>query len=262
MIHEYPVSIRRSLKPREAGIVMTSAIVVAAGTSQRMGFDKLTASLAGCPVFIRTLQRFENCSDVEEIVLVAHSDRLKQFGSLAADHGINKVSRVVAGGAQRHLSVYAGLQAINPKAEFVAVHDGARPLITSELISLAVQEAREHGAVSLAAPIVETIKRANEEQRVIDSVERVGLWTMQTPQVFRREWLVKAYEAVLASDIAVTDEVSAVQKAGFPVRLLTNPEWNLKITYPRDLDLAQILFNLESSERAKKDVTVLSPIAQ
>src|SRR5580704_17046031 len=157
MIHEYPVSIRRSLKPREAGIVMTSAIVVAAGTSQRMGFDKLTASLAGCPVFIRTLQRFENCSDVKEIVLVAHPDRLKQFGSLAADHGLNKVSRVVAGGEQRHLSVYAGLQATSAAAELVAVHDGARPLISTEIISSAIREARRCGAVSVAAPVVETL---------------------------------------------------------------------------------------------------------
>jgi 2-C-methyl-D-erythritol 4-phosphate cytidylyltransferase len=227
---------------------MTSAIVVAAGTSQRMGFDKLTASLAGCPVFIRTLQRFENCLDVEEIILVAHADRLKQFGSLAADHGLTKVNRVIAGGGQRHLSVNAGLQAVNPTTELVAVHDGARPLISSEIISLAIQEARAYGAVSVAAPIVETLKRANEEQEVIGSVERVGLWAMQTPQVFRREWLVQAYEAVLASDVPVTDEVSAVQAAGFPVRLLTNPDWNLKITYPRDLDLAQILFNLESSK--------------
>ena len=93
---------------------MTSAIVVAAGTSQRMGFDKLTAILAGCPVFIRTLQRFEICSDVKEIILVVHPDRLKPFGALVADFGLSKVNRVVAGGEQRHLSVAAGLQATSP----------------------------------------------------------------------------------------------------------------------------------------------------
>ena len=226
---------------------MTSAIVVAAGTSQRMGFDKLTAKLAGCPVFIRTLQRFEICSDVKEIILVVHPDRLKQFGSLVADFGLSKVNRVVAGGEQRHLSVAAGLQATSPAADLIAVHDGARPLISPDVISLAIREASACGAVSVAAPIVETLKRADEEQRVVGSVERVGLWTTQTPQVFRREWLIRAYELVLAGGIPVTDEVSAIQTAGFPVKLLTNPGWNLKITYPRDLDLAQILFNLESS---------------
>jgi 2-C-methyl-D-erythritol 4-phosphate cytidylyltransferase len=226
---------------------MTSAIVVAAGTSQRMGFDKLTAQLAGCPVFIRTLQRFEICSDVKEIILVAHPERLKQFGSLVADFGLSKVSRVVAGGEQRHLSVAAGLQATSSTAGLVAVHDGARPLIAPEIISLAIRGACECGAVSVAAPIVETVKRADEGGRVVGSVERGGLWMMQTPQVFRREWLIRAYEAVLASGISVTDEVSAVQAAGFPVKLLTNAGWNLKITYPRDLDLAQILFNLEST---------------
>ena len=212
-----------------------------------MGFDKLTAKLAGCPVVIRTLQRFEICSDVKEIILVAHPDRLKQFGSLIADFGLSKVNRVVAGGEQRHLSVAAGLQAASSTADLVAVHDGARPLISPEVIALAIREARECGAVSVAAPIVETLKRADEDQRVVGSVERLGLWTMQTPQVFRREWLIRAYDAVLANGISVTDEVSAVQTAGFPVKLLTNPGWNLKITYPRDLDLAQILFNLESS---------------
>jgi 2-C-methyl-D-erythritol 4-phosphate cytidylyltransferase len=226
---------------------MTSAIVVAAGTSQRMGFDKLTAMLAGSPVFVRTLQRFEICAEVKEIILVAHPDRLKEFGTMVADHGLSKVSRVVAGGEERHLSVSAGLQAINPLAELVAVHDGARPLISPGLISLAIQEAHGCGAVSVAAPIVETLKRANEEKQVIGSVDRGGLWTMQTPQVFRRDWLIEAYEKVLANGIGVTDEVSAIQTAGFPVKLLTNPGWNLKITYPRDLDLAQILFNLESS---------------
>jgi 2-C-methyl-D-erythritol 4-phosphate cytidylyltransferase len=226
---------------------MTSAIVVAAGTSQRMGFDKLTAKLAGCPVFIRTLQRFEICSEVKEIILVAHPDRLKQFGSLIADFGLSKVNRVVAGGEERHLSVAAGLQATSLTADLVAVHDGARPLISPEVISLAIREAGECGAVSVAAPIVETLKRADEDRRVVGSVERFGLWTMQTPQVFRREWLIRAYETVLAGGISVTDEVSAVQTAGFPVKLLTNPGWNLKITYPRDLDLAQILFNLDSS---------------
>jgi 2-C-methyl-D-erythritol 4-phosphate cytidylyltransferase len=226
---------------------MTSAIVVAAGTSQRMGFDKLTAVLAGCPVFIRTLQRFEICSDVKEIILVVHPERLKPFGSFVADFGLSKVIRVVPGGEQRHLSVAAGLRATSSGADLIAVHDGARPLISPDMISLAIREAHECGAVSVATPVVETLKRADEGQQVVGSVERAGLWTMQTPQVFRREWLVQAYEALLAGGISVTDEVSAVQAAGFPVKLLTNPGWNLKITYPRDLDLAQILFNLEST---------------
>ena len=118
---------------------MTSAIVVAAGTSQRMGFDKLTAKLAGCPVFIRTLQRFEICSEVKEIILVVHPERLKQFGSLIADFGLSKVNRVVAGGEQRYLSVAAGLQATSLTADLVAVHDGARPLISPEVISPAIR---------------------------------------------------------------------------------------------------------------------------
>src|SRR5258708_36307683 len=153
----------------------------------------------------------------------------------------------LVGGAQRHHAVVVVWQATSPTDDLIGVHDGARPLFSAEGRSLAIREARVCGAVSVAAPSVETLKRADEEQQVVGSVERIGLWTMQTPQVFRREWLIRAYDAVLAGGVPVTDEVSAIQTAGFPVKLLTNPGWNLKITYPRDLDLAQILFNLESS---------------
>src|ERR1700741_2538497 len=108
---------------------MRGAIVVAAGNSQRMGFDKLTADLGGRPLFIRTLERFENCPEVDEIVLVANEERTKPFGNLVREYGLKKVAAVVTGGADRHLSVWKGLGALSEGAELVAVHDGGRPLI-------------------------------------------------------------------------------------------------------------------------------------
>ena len=226
---------------------MRVAIVVAAGNSQRMGFDKLTADLGGRPLFIRTLERFENCSEVDEIVLVANEERIKQFGSLVGDYGLKKIAAVVAGGMDRHLSVWKGLGALTEGVELVAVHDGARPLISSPTISKAMKLATKCGAVALAAPVVETLKKADSDGLVVGSVDRSGLWTMQTPQIFRRDWLVAAYELVLARGARVTDETSAAEMAGFPVRLMQSGDWNVKVTYPSDLELARSLFTLETS---------------
>jgi 2-C-methyl-D-erythritol 4-phosphate cytidylyltransferase len=210
-----------------------------------MGFDKLTALLAKQPVLVRTVERFANCPDIDEIVVVAHSERVESFRSMLEDAGVSKVTRIVSGGAERHLSVWAGVQAADHNASLIAVHDGARPLIRPESISLVMQRAAICGAVALAAPVVETLKRADVNHRVVGSVDRVGLWSMQTPQVFRRDWLATAYKQVLARGESVTDEVSAVQAAGFSVELLTNGGWNTKITYPEDLDLAQVLYQLQ-----------------
>ena len=231
---------------------MRAAIVVAAGNSQRMGFDKLTADLGGKPLFIRTLDRFENCPEVDEIVLVANEDRIKQFGSLVGEYGLKKVTAVVTGGTDRHLSVWNGLGTLREDAELVAVHDGARPLVSSSAISQAMLLAAKCGAVALAAPVVETLKKVDSDGLVVGSIDRSGLWTMQTPQIFRRDWLVAAYELVLARGARVTDETSAAEMAGFPVRLIQSGDWNVKVTYPSDLELARSLFSLETNKVATR----------
>ena len=229
---------------------MRAAIVVAAGNSQRMGFDKLTADLGGRPLFIRTLERFENCPEVDEIVLVANEERIKNFGDLVAEYSLKKVAAVVPGGADRHLWVWKGLEALSLSIELVAVHDGARPLVSTATISSAIALATKCGAVALAAPVVETLKKVDSDGLVVGSIDRSGLWTMQTPQIFRRDWLVAAYELVLARGVRVTDETSAAEMAGFPVRLMQSGDWNVKVTYPSDLELVRSLFSLETSTAA------------
>jgi 2-C-methyl-D-erythritol 4-phosphate cytidylyltransferase len=220
---------------------MTSAIIVAAGSSQRMGFDKLTASLCGKPIVIHSLDRFEGCDLIDEIALVIRSDRHEEFQQMIRKSGLKKVRRLVDGGKERHLSVWNGLRQLPPETRIVAVHDAARPMVSSELIGRAVQMAEECGAVSLAAPIVETLKKADTNQEVVASIDREGVWGMQTPQVFRFDWLLDAYQKIVGAGKSVTDEVSAVQAAGHNVRLLPNPDWNIKITFQRDLDLAERL---------------------
>jgi len=216
-----------------------TAIIVAAGSSQRMGFDKLFALLGDQPVIAHTLAAFDRAECVDEIVLVGRDDRLAVLQELINRTELSKVRHVISGGDQRQDSVRAGLNALSPEARYVAVHDAARPLITSEQIGRVFGHCQTHGAAALAEPITDTLKRADQECFVCGGVDRAGLYAMQTPQIFSRNLLVEAYAAVTARKLSITDEVSAIELLGAKVLLVPNDEFNLKITYPRDLLLAQ-----------------------
>lgn len=218
---------------------MLSAIIVAAGSSQRMGFDKLLALLGDRPVLACTIDAFERTASVREIILVARAERIEEFEELVRQNGFEKVRPVIPGGELRHDSVRAGLKRLNPDTTFVAVHDAARPLVTPKQIERVFELARAHGGAALAEPITNTLKRANDDCLVTGGVPRENLFAMQTPQIFARDLLDKAYAAIAAKNLSVTDEVSAVELLGAKVLLLPNEEWNVKITYPRDLVLAQ-----------------------
>lgn len=216
---------------------MTSAIIVAAGSSRRMGFNKLLAPLAGVPVLRRTLGQFQACADIAEIVVVAGEEVAEAIETWKAE--LPKLAAVIPGGSERYLSVWAGLQACNSGAEVVAVHDGARPLIAPNQISQCMAEAKRHGAVACARPMTETIKRVDAEGRIIESLDRTGVWVMETPQVFQRDILVNAYQTVIQDGALVTDEVSAVQHVKQEVTVVENTTPNPKITFPADLVLAE-----------------------
>jgi 2-C-methyl-D-erythritol 4-phosphate cytidylyltransferase len=226
---------------------MLSVIIVAAGSSQRMGFDKLLALLGDKPVLAHTIDAFERTASVNEIILVARPDRLTEFEDLVRQNDFEKICRVTAGGAQRQDSVRAGLEQLNAEATFVAVHDAARPLVTPEQIERLLELAGQHGGAALAEPITNTVKRADENLVVTGSVPRENLYAMQTPQIFARHLLEKAYAALAANNSSVTDEVSALELLGAKVVLLPNEECNVKITYPRDLLLAQAALARRSS---------------
>lgn len=220
---------------------MTSAIIVAAGSGTRMGFDKLLASLGGSPVILHTLRAFQKCPDIDEIVVVASEERAEVVRRIADDNAFSKLKAFVPGGAERHFSVWAGLQALDPACGLVAVHDGARPLIHGAQISRCIARARETGAAASARPVSETLKRADAAGQVCGGVDRAGLWIMETPQVFAVPILREAYEAVLREGALVTDEVSALERIGHPVWLVENETPNPKITWPADLVLAERL---------------------
>jgi 2-C-methyl-D-erythritol 4-phosphate cytidylyltransferase len=218
-----------------------SAIIVAAGDSRRMGFDKLFAVIAGKPVIAHTLRSFELANSVDGIVVVAREDRHDEIKKIVRDENFKKVRSIIPGGKRRQDSVRAGLDHLESTARYVAVHDAARPLITAEQIEHVFTQCQIHGAAALAGPINDTLKRAAADLLVTESVDRLELYAMQTPQMFERALIDEAYRAVYAENILVTDEVSALERLGRKITLVLNDDFNFKITYPRDLPLAEFV---------------------
>jgi 2-C-methyl-D-erythritol 4-phosphate cytidylyltransferase len=229
---------------------MNTAIIVAAGNSRRMGFDKLFALLGGKPVLAHSIEAFHTTKEIDDLLIVTREDQIGAVEALIKEHGYAKARRVIAGGAERHLSVWLGLQAVDAKSRFVAIHDGARPLTTPALIRECLDLARKHGAACCSQPVPDTVKRAGDDGIVTGSIERSGLWAMQTPQIFSSALILQAYASVIANHEFVTDEVSAVQRVGKKIALLHNDEWNFKITLPRDLELAEMV--LGARRKAQK----------
>jgi 2-C-methyl-D-erythritol 4-phosphate cytidylyltransferase len=223
-----------------------TAIIVAGGSSQRMGFDKLLAPLNGKPVFAHSIIAFEQTASVSDIILVARAERIAEYERVIEFEKFAKVSAVIPGGARRQDSVRFGIERLSRPGEFIAVHDAARPLVRPELIERALQAARSHGAAAVAVRVIDTLKRADDHSFVIGGVERRNLFAMQTPQIFRRALLESAYAALLESGIEVTDEVSAVERLGENIMIVTNDEPNFKITYPADLALAGFVLRQRS----------------
>src|SRR5947209_2858595 len=218
---------------------MLSAIIVAAGSSERMGFDKLFALVSGKPVIAHTIAAFENTQCVDEILVVGRADCIPELEKLIGKP--TKVKQIIEGGALRSDSVRAGLQHLDTKCDFVAVHDAARPMVTPEKITRVFEAARTNGAATLAEPINDTLKRASADLTVAGPVDRSGIYAMQTPQVFERKLLVDAYDVIAAKNLPVTDEVSAVELVQHKIVLVPNHDFNFKITYPRDLPLAEFV---------------------
>ena len=216
---------------------MLTAIIVAAGSSRRLGFDKLTARIAGSPVLSHTVAAFERTASVTDILIVARADRISEFKESLAHFA--KLRGVVAGGEHRHNSVQAGLEQLPQSSRFVSVHDAARPLVRPEEIEEVYAQAQIHGAAALAEPMRDTLKRVGNDMIVCESIDRQKVYAMQTPQIFERKLLEKAYHALAGNKQQVTDEVSAVQLLGHQVIVVENGEPNFKITYPRDLELAE-----------------------
>lgn len=215
------------------------AVIVAAGSASRMGgIDKVMAPLQGEPMILRTARTFENCDAVKEIVIVTREDLIGPITELCA--GLTKVRSVVKGGGSRQESVKLGLLAFSKEVQLAAVHDGARPLVSMELIDKTIRAAHTYGAAAPAIPVKDTIK-VYEGGFIAATPDRSTLRAVQTPQVIDRDLLLGALEKAEQDGTAVTDDCSAVEHIGMRVRLVEGEERNLKVTTPLDLKIAELL---------------------
>lgn len=217
-----------------------AAIIPAAGSGTRMKLDhpKQYHPLGGIPILLHTVRAFIQNSHIDKIVVVVPVACLKQTRDLFEHHGLNSPDlMIVAGGHRRQDSVRAGLQALDDGISIVLVHDGARPLVSQDIISRCYRAAIHDGAGIAAVPVKDTLKRSDGKGRVQATIDRTSLWQAQTPQAVRKELLEEAYRK--NGDNDVTDESSLLEKAGIPVTLVECAETNIKITRPEDLHLAE-----------------------
>jgi len=215
------------------------AVIVAAGSSQRMGgADKVLALLGEKPVLARVIDVFQGCNLIDQIVVVLSEQNLERGQQLVAEQGWSKVTNVCVGGDWRQDSVVAGLKRLS-NCNWVVIHDGARPLLTEDLIYRGLTEAKETGAAAAAVPVTDTIKLAGDDRLVQQTPPRPNLWAVQTPQVFRFDIIAEAYRQAKAE---VTDDASLVEQLGYRVKLYMGSYDNIKITTPDDLVLAEVLW--------------------
>jgi 2-C-methyl-D-erythritol 4-phosphate cytidylyltransferase len=214
-------------------------VVVAAGRSQRMGFDKLLTPLGGKPLLLHTLERLLRTQLPAEIVLVVRPGTEEEMEKLVEPLRSQGAIRLVPGGAQRQDSVQAGLRAVSASSDFVMVHDAARPFVTRELIEVVLAAAKLSDAAVCGAPCSDSLKEVAEDGLVQQTIDRSQLWTVQTPQIFRTSLLRQAYESAVSSGAAFTDDTAVVESMGHPVRIVLYHGINFKITTPADWKLAE-----------------------
>ena len=233
-ISKFTKPVRKLLPLRRCG-----AVIVAAGSASRMGgIDKVMAPLKGEPMIIHTVRAFQECDAISEIVVVTRPDLILPITKLTGDFG--KVTAVVAGGSSRQESVAQGMNALSDKCELAAIQDGARPLVTWQLIDRVVRAAHAHNAAIPVIPVKDTIKVCNSAL-VVSTPDRSTLRAVQTPQVFDFDLLRGALKKAAEDGAEVTDDCSAVERLGMTVRTVEGDERNLKVTTPFDLKIAEML---------------------
>lgn len=226
-------------RKKEAG-PSCSAVVVAAGSSTRMGFDKVLAEVGGVPVIVRALRAFQEAPCVSEVVVVTRTELVPDVARLCQDYGLSKVTKVIRGGDSRTQSARLGTLECSPKAKLIAIHDGARPFVTARVIGDAVAQAAVNGAAAPAVPVKDTIKAARDGL-VEHTLDRASLYAVQTPQVFDGDLIRAALQKALDDGAELTDDCAAVERLGMKVALTAGDERNIKLTTPADLLIGEIL---------------------
>ena len=226
---------KRLAQRKGRGVPICSVVIPAAGSSSRMeGIDKILEPLGELPVLVRTLQVFQSCD------VVTREDLIVPVSQLCREFMLDKVTKVMVGGAERVLSVRIGVQEARRDAALIAIHDGARPLLSREVLEEVLKKAAVTGAAAPAIPMVDTIKRA-ERGVVVETMDRSSLWAVQTPQVFEASLIRAALEKAVADGETLTDDCAAVERIGMKVSLTRGDRENIKLTTPFDLMVGEAI---------------------
>ncbi len=219
-----------------------SVIIAAAGMSNRMGskINKQFIVIDNKPILAHTIEKFEACKYVDEIVVVSKENEVEYCRKeIVRKYGFRKVTNIIKGGKERQDSIYNGIMALNERTDIVLTHDGARPFVRMESIIDGIKGALEFGACVIGVPLKDTIKVIEEENKVHHTPNRDLLWAAQTPQCFKINLLKEGYEYAISEGILGTDDSSLVEKKGYPVKMIMGTYDNIKITTPEDLVVAE-----------------------
>ncbi|MBS5143947.1 MAG: 2-C-methyl-D-erythritol 4-phosphate cytidylyltransferase [Butyricicoccus pullicaecorum] len=234
----------RKNKKNTEPLPTVAAIIPAAGSSTRMGQNKLMLPLMDIPVLAHTISAFERCPLVRDIILVCREQDILPYSKLITDFAFHKVRHVLRGGQTRAHSVLAGLHACAPDIDFVAIHDGARPLVSDKLILQTLQAAFAEGAAAPVVPVKDSVKHI-QNGKIIADVPRDSIAAVQTPQVFRRSQIADSLREAIAANAALTDDCAAVERIGVSVTAVSGEYRNLKITTPEDITIAELFLTQE-----------------
>jgi len=223
----------------------TTAIIVAAGEGRRIGGEvpKTYLPVCGRPMVLRTLDQFFSAQAIEEVVLVIAADEFLRCETMLRDDSelANRRWILQSGGPTRQQSVKKGLEKIGSDTDIVVIHDGARPFVSPALIDRCVQASRDKGAVVVGVPMRDTIKIVSNDRWVQTTLSRSSLWAIQTPQVFRKQWIVEAHDRAAREAFEATDDAMLVERIGKPVFVVDGESTNIKITTPEDVWFAEAL---------------------
>lgn len=218
-----------------------SAVVLAAGSSQRMGQDKTLMELGSKPVLVRTLLAFEKNEHVDEIIVVTRMEKIQQIAELCHDCGVTKLKMVISGGATRMESALAGVSACNKDVKLIAIHDGARPFVTDALISRTVYAADKYISAVPVIPSTDTLKVVDENGVIVDTADRSRIFRVQTPQVFHADMIKGALSKAVKDGLNLTDDCSAMDIMGVKTHVVEGDPDNIKLTTPNDMLTAEAI---------------------
>lgn len=224
-----------------------TAVIVAAGKGKRMGTEisKQFLPLGGKEILAHTVQKFEKAKNIRDIILVTGADSLQDVQEMAQEYGWEKIVSIVAGGKERQDSVWNGLQQVAADTEIILIHDGVRPFVTEDILNISIETALEMGGCVAGVPAKDTIKVCDGENIAIATPDRSTLWQIQTPQTFRKERIVKAYEQAEEDGFVGTDDASFAEHCGYPVKVIMGSYRNIKITTKEDLIIGEAFLKEE-----------------